>query len=121
MDTKPRLGLTQRLLYTLNYASGLLPRLSHVLGNDALEHKNLPMAIRAYSAATQANPQSEWAWQSLAVAQASSAARKETFNALSRARELTKDKSHFAEWLQHEPAFDRFRGSTEFQVLQKSD
>lgn len=91
------------------------------LGNDALEHKNLPLAIRAYSAATHANPQSEWAWQSLAVALASSAARKETFNALSHARELTKDKSHFAEWLQHEPAFDRFRGSTEIQVLQKSD
>lgn len=91
------------------------------LGNDALDHKNLPLAIRAYRSAAQATPQSEWAWESLAVAQASSGARKEACNALIRARELAKDTHRFAEWLKTEPAFDRFRSSPEFQSLQKSE
>jgi dienelactone hydrolase len=89
------------------------------LGNDALDHKNFPLAVRAYRSAAQASPQSEWAWESVAVAQASAGARKEAFNAISRAREHAKDKHGFAEWLKTEPAFDRFRSSPEFQSLQK--
>ncbi len=89
------------------------------LGNDALDRKNFPLAVRAYSSATQANPQSEWAWESLAVAQASIGARKETLKTLSHARELAKDKSRFSDWLQHEPVFDRYRLSADFKELQR--
>ena len=91
------------------------------VGHDALDRKNFSLAVRAYSSATQANPQSEWAWESLAVAQASTGARKEVFNAISHARELAKDKHKFADWLQYETAFDRLRPTPEFHSLQKSD
>ena len=90
-------------------------------GNDALDRKNFPLAIRAYRTASEANPQSEWAWQSLAVAQANTNARKETLNALHHAHDLAKDKPHFAEWLSHESAFDRYRSSADFQDLQRAN
>jgi predicted esterase len=91
------------------------------LGNDALDRKDVPLALRAYRSATQANPQSEWAWESLAVAQAAAGARKEVLTALRNARELSSDKARFAEWLKHEPAFDRYQSNTDFQNLQKED
>lgn len=88
------------------------------LGNEALERKNFTISIRAYRSATGADPQSAWAWQSLAIAQATAGARRETFTALQHARELTTDKARFADWLKHEPAFDRYRSTSEFQNLQ---
>jgi dienelactone hydrolase len=86
-------------------------------GNAATDHKDYPLAIRAYRSAAEANPQSAWAWQSLAAAEASINARKETLNALQHARGLAKDKSQFTEWLNHQSAFDRYRASPEFQSL----
>lgn len=79
------------------------------LGNDALDHKNYPLAIRSYRSATAANPQSDWAWQSLAVAQASDGAFREALSALRQARDLATDRVRFTEWLNHEHAFDRYR------------
>ncbi len=91
------------------------------LGNDALDHENYPPAVRSYRSATQANPQSEWAWESLAVAQAIGGARKEALTSLQHAREAATDKTRFIEWRKHQSAFDRYRSTADFHNLEKAD
>jgi tetratricopeptide (TPR) repeat protein len=86
-----------------------------------LEQKDYARAVRAFSCATQADPSSQWAWSNLAVGQALSGKRKETLNALRRARDLAKDKSAFAGWLNEESAFDQYRSSAEFQAFAKTE
>ena len=89
------------------------------LGSDALDHKNYPLAIRCYRSATEANPQSEWAWENLAVAHANNGTSKEALSALRRARAVAPDTTRFLEWLTREPAFDRYHASPDFRDLQK--
>jgi predicted esterase len=86
-------------------------------GNSLLEAKNFPAAIRAYDFATQALPESPWAWSQLATAQALAGRKKDALTSLRRAHELSLDKSAFANWLQTEPAFTALRSSPEFQIL----
>jgi dienelactone hydrolase len=87
------------------------------LGSSLLEQKKFPDAIRAYAFATEASPDSIWAWQQLAIARALSGARKEAIGALRRAHDLATDKSYYQSWLQNEHAFDPLRSSPDFQAL----
>jgi dienelactone hydrolase len=86
-------------------------------GNSFLEEKKFTAAIRLYDFATQAKPDSEWAWEQLAVAQSLAGKQKDTITTLRRARELSADKSSFAKWLQTTSAFDPLRSSPDFQTL----
>jgi dienelactone hydrolase len=90
-------------------------------GNGALEEKRLPTAMRLYGVATQAKPDSQWAWKQLAVACALADKKKDALNALRKGRELASDKPAFAEWLRSEPSFEGLRSSAEFQGLGKSE
>jgi dienelactone hydrolase len=87
------------------------------LGNSLLEQKKLADAVRVYSFATGASPDSAWGWQQLAIAQALSGARKQTIAALRRVHDLAADKTSFNSWLRSEHAFDSLRSSREFQAL----
>jgi len=86
-------------------------------GNALLDEKKLPAAVRAYSFATEASPDSIWAWQQLAIARALSGARREAIAALRRVHDLASDKASYQNWLQTEHAFDEMRSSPDFQVL----
>jgi tetratricopeptide (TPR) repeat protein len=86
-------------------------------GNASLEEKKFALAIRAYDVASQARPDSEWAWEQLAVARALAGKRKESITALRRAEGLVADKAAFQKWLQAEHAFDPLRVSSDFQSL----
>ncbi len=86
-------------------------------GNTLLDGKKFTQAIRVYDSATQAKPDSQWAWQQLAVARALAGQRKETIFALRRARALAADRAAFEKWLQTEQAFDPLRPSSDFQSL----
>jgi dienelactone hydrolase len=86
-------------------------------GNAFLDEKKFDLAIRAYDVASQARPDSEWAWEQLAIARALAGQRKEAISALRRARDLAADKTAFEEWLKREHGFDRLRPSPEFQSL----
>jgi len=87
------------------------------LGNSLLEQRKLSDAVRAYNFATEASPDSTWAWQQLALAGALSGAWKQTMIALRRLRDLATDKASYRSWLQTEHAFDPFRFNPEFQSL----
>jgi tetratricopeptide (TPR) repeat protein len=86
-------------------------------GSTLLEEKKYPEAIRVFSYATDAYPDSAWAWQQLAVARAISGERKGAISALRRARTLVSDKISFGKWLQSEHAFDSLRISPEMNEL----
>lgn len=88
-------------------------------GNAFLDEKKFGLATRVYDVATQAKPDSEWAWQQLAVARALAGQRKESITALRRAVELVTDKAAFQKWLQTEHAFDPLRASPDLQNLLK--
>lgn len=87
------------------------------LGDAELENKEYEQAIRAFTCAVQTKPDSQWALRDLAAAQALSGKRKEAISTLRRARDLSKEKSVFDEWLKAEPAFERLRTLPEFQNL----
>jgi predicted Zn-dependent protease len=89
-------------------------------GNGYVEVKKIDLAVRTYTVATQAKPDSEWAWEQLAVAQALAANRKGAIAALSRARDLARDKAGFMKWLDSEHAFESLRSSPGFQALSDS-
>ena len=86
-------------------------------GNTYLDEKKFGLAIRVYDSATQAKPDSQWAWQQLAVARALAGKRKESITALRQAAGLVADKAEFQKWLQAEHAFDPLRVSSDFQNL----
>jgi dienelactone hydrolase len=84
-------------------------------GNSLLEAKSFAAAIHAYDFATQALPESQWAWSQLAVAQALAGKKKAALTSLRRAHDLSADKLAFAKWLQTEPAFAVLRSASELQ------
>src|SRR5258707_4435863 len=86
-------------------------------GRDALDKKDFRRAESYFACATEANPESEWAFRNLAVARASNGERKGTLEALRSARRLTKDLTAFSDWLKQEPAYERFRSSQDFESL----
>ncbi len=86
-------------------------------GNSLLEAKKYPEAVRTFAVATQALPESQWAWERLAVAEALDGKKKDALVSLRRAHHLNPDKSAFANWLQTEPAFAPLRSIPEFKHL----
>jgi tetratricopeptide (TPR) repeat protein len=90
-------------------------------GNEFLEEKKFSTASAVYDFATQAKPDSEWAWEELAVARARAGMNKEAIACLRRARGLTADKLSFEKWLQVESAFDPLRSLPDFQNLASPD
>lgn len=86
-------------------------------GNALLDSKNFTGAIRVYGFATQALPESEWAWERLAVAQAYAGKPKDALASVKRAHDLSGDKSAFGKWLKSEPAFATLRSTPEFVSL----
>jgi len=84
-------------------------------GGDALEKKNYASAAQQFACATEANPESEWAWRNLAVARAFSGDRKGTIDALRSARTVTTNPAGFSDWLNHELAFEKLHSVPEFQ------
>jgi tetratricopeptide (TPR) repeat protein len=90
-------------------------------GNSALDRKTFGSAARLYDAATQAKPDSEWAWRQLAVAYALGGKKKDAFTALRKAHDLTPDRAAFGKWFANESAFDDFRALADFRQFAKSD
>lgn len=88
-------------------------------GDSLLEQKKFQNAIRDYEFATEAMPDSAWAWGQLAVARACAGKTKEALASLRKAYELSNDKDSFRKWLQTEPLFAPLRSTPEFQNLQK--
>ena len=86
-------------------------------GNDRLEAKDLTLAKNYFQLATDADPDSLWALDSLATARALGNDRKGTFETLRQARSKTKDPVAFSAWLQQEPAFLKFRDDPQFRSL----
>jgi len=86
-------------------------------GNGALEQKRYAPAIRLYEIATLAKPDSAWAWEQLAIANALAGKKKDALNALRKARDLATDKAAFGKWLQSESSFEILRSSAEFRSL----
>ncbi|HEX8837947.1 MAG TPA: hypothetical protein VF748_13475 [Candidatus Acidoferrum sp.] len=88
-------------------------------GDSLLEGGKFPNAVRDYDLATQAMPDSGWAWGQLAVARTCAGNKKGALASLRRAYELANDKASFRKWLQTEPLFAPLRSMPEFQSLQK--
>lgn len=88
-------------------------------GDSLLEEKRFQNAVRDYEIATQAMPDSAWAWGQLAVARACAGSKKEALSSLRRAYELANDKPSFWKWLETEPCLAPLRSMPEFQSLQK--
>jgi len=86
-------------------------------GSGALDQKNYESAVRFYGIATQAKPDSEWAWRQFSVASALAGKKKDAVKALRKTHDLAADKAAFARWLQSEPAFEAIKSSTEFEAL----
>jgi dienelactone hydrolase len=86
-------------------------------GNDRLEAKDVTLAKDYFQLATEADPESLWALNSLATARALGNDRKGTLEALRQARSKTKDPAAFVAWLQQEPAFAKFRDDPQFRFL----
>ena len=86
-------------------------------GNEFLGEKKFSTASAVYDFATQAKPDSEWAWEELSVARARAGMNKEAIATLRRAKSLTADKLSFEKWLQVESAFDPLRSLPDFQNL----
>jgi predicted esterase len=87
------------------------------MGLDRLEQKDPARARDYFELACDADPDSVWALNNLAVAEALDGDRKGALEALRRARSKTKDPGQFMEWLKEEPAFAKLRGTSEFGVL----
>jgi hypothetical protein len=86
-------------------------------GANYLENHDYAHATEAFSCATEAMPDSEWAWRNLAIADGQEGNRKQTIAALKHARDVAKDKAAWTEWMSAEPAFEPFRTTPEFQNL----
>ena len=86
-------------------------------GGDALEKKDYNRAALLFACATEASPQSEWAFRNLAIAHASDGDRKGALEALRYARKLTRGAPAFSDWLKQEPAFGQLRSVPDFLAL----
>src|SRR5258708_30082890 len=89
-------------------------------GSNALDKKDYGLAARLFACAAEANPESEWAFRNLAVARALFGDHKGALEALRSARKLTKDLLDFSNWLDREPAFERFKKIADFDSLTRS-
>ncbi|HYY72832.1 MAG TPA: hypothetical protein VE778_04505 [Candidatus Bathyarchaeia archaeon] len=88
-------------------------------GDSLLEEKKFQDAIRDYDLATQAMPDSAWAWSQLAVARACAGNKKEALSSLRKAYELSNDKLSFRKSLDTEPLLAPLRSAPELQSLPK--
>jgi tetratricopeptide (TPR) repeat protein len=86
-------------------------------GGEALDKKDYRRAARQFACAAEANPESEWAFRNLAVAQALEGERRAALQTLRSTKKIAKDAASFSGWLKEESAFDRLRSSTEFQAI----
>jgi tetratricopeptide (TPR) repeat protein len=86
-------------------------------GEARLEAGDAALAREYFQLTCDANPESAWAFSDLAVAKAQDGDRKGALEALRQAREKTKDRVAFSQWLKEEPAFVKYRDSAEFRSL----
>jgi predicted esterase len=86
-------------------------------GSDRLEAKDVTLAKDYFQLAVEADPESAWALQSLAVARAMGNDRKGTLEVLRQAKERTKDMIGFLAWVREEPSFAKFREDPQFRAL----
>jgi predicted esterase len=87
------------------------------MGLDRLDQKDPGHARDYFELACDADPDSVWALNNLAVAKALDGDRKGALEALRRAKFKTKEPGQFLEWLKEEPAFARLRGTPEFSAI----
>ncbi len=87
------------------------------MGLDRLEQKDPARARDYFTLACDADPDSVWALNNLAVAKALDGDRKGALEALRRAKSKTKDPGQFTDWLKEEPAFANLRGTSEFSAI----
>ncbi len=87
------------------------------MGLDRLEQKDPARARDYFELACDADPDSVWPLNNLAVAKALDGDRKGALEALRRARSKTKDPGQFVEWLKQEPAFTKLHGTAEFSAI----
>jgi tetratricopeptide (TPR) repeat protein len=86
-------------------------------GEARLEAGDAALAREYFQLTCDANPDSAWAFGDLALAKAQDGDRKGALEALRQAREKTKDRVAFSQWLKEEPAFAKYRDSAEFRSL----
>jgi predicted esterase len=86
-------------------------------GQERLEAKDISVANDYFQLASDADPDSMWAFSSLATTRALTGDRKGTLEALRHAREKTKDPAAFSAWLKDEPAFAKLREDPQFRTL----
>ena len=90
-------------------------------GEARLEAGDVSLAREYFQLTCDANPESAWAFSDLALAKAQDGDRKGALEALRQAREKTKDRVAFSEWLKEEPVFAKYRDSAEFRRFLSSD
>ncbi len=90
-------------------------------GSSALDRHDYRPAARAFACATEAAPDSEWAWRNLALTNGLLGNRKASLAALRRVRELSPDKAAFAQWISRELAFQSLRLLPDFRALVQPD
>lgn len=86
-------------------------------GEERLNAKDVRLATDYFQLATDADPDSIWALDSLATARALTGDRKGTLEALRHAKQKTKDPAAFSTWLNEEPAFAKLREDPQFRAL----
>ena len=86
-------------------------------GFDRLDQKDSAQARDYFELACEADPDSAWALSNLAVAKALDGDRKGALEALRRAKSKSKEPGQFIDWLKEEPAFAKFRGTSEFNAI----
>jgi predicted esterase len=86
-------------------------------GNGRFDAKDNSLARTYFELALDAQPDSVWALDLLAIARAADGDRKGTFEALRRAKEKSKDVAAFCAWLKDEPMLAKFRDTPEFRAL----
>jgi predicted esterase len=86
-------------------------------GNGCFDAKDNSLAGTYFELAADAQPDSVWALNLLAIARAADGDRKGTFEALRRAKEKSKDVAAFVAWLKDEPALAKYRDAPEFRAL----
>jgi predicted esterase len=87
------------------------------MGLDRLEQKDPARARDFFELACDADPDSVWALNNLAIAQALDGDRKGALEAVRRAKAKTKDLAQFFAWLNEEPAFAKLHGTPEFSAI----
>jgi predicted esterase len=86
-------------------------------GEERLDAKDAHLAMDYFQLAADADPDSLWAFDSLATARALTGDRKGALEALRQAKQKTKDPAAFSTWLNEEPAFAKLRDDPQFRTL----